>query len=74
MGCFDPTVHDTLEAAGYNRSFDNIDPDAHAAAELVEVPTPRSIDLDHSLKAVTLPQACAWISVAWAREQPPISL
>ena len=52
-GRFDPTVHDAVVAAGYDRTFAEIGiaPDSGA----VPVPGPASIDLDPALSAVTLP-------------------
>jgi FAD:protein FMN transferase len=58
-GRFDPTVHDALVAAGYDRTFADV-PAAHLAGTATAAPAPPvpgcgAIDLDPVLHAVTLP-------------------
>lgn len=55
-GRFDPTVHDAVVAAGYDRSFELVGPRAGGAPELaVGAPGCTGIVLDPVVRAVTLP-------------------
>ena len=51
-GRFDPTVHDSLVALGYDRTFDQIEA---AAGNQVAAPGVDGIELDEALCAITLP-------------------
>lgn len=54
-GLFDPTVHDALVAAGYDRSFPELPADRAAGAPSGPAPGCGGIELDPVLCAVTLP-------------------
>ncbi len=61
-GLFDPTVHDALVAAGYDRSFDALGaegarPDVDAARRTT-VPGPAGIEVDERVGLVQLPPGC----------------
>lgn len=54
-GRFDPTVHDILVTHGYDRSFEQL-PDTTTSPENPSpAPTPASVTLDETLRAVTIP-------------------
>jgi FAD:protein FMN transferase len=55
-GRFDPTVHDALVAAGYDRSFDQFDPTAPAGRDTHPAPGCWGIRLDPLHDQVTLPE------------------
>lgn len=52
-GRYDPTVHDSMMALGYDRTFDDID--GRRALDPVAAPGVEGIELDEALHAVTLP-------------------
>lgn len=63
-GAFDPTMHDEIAAAGYDRSFDHLD--QRSAKPVAAGTGPRfrrspagRIRLDASLRSVVLPAGCA---------------
>jgi thiamine biosynthesis lipoprotein len=64
-GLFDPTVHDALVASGYDRTFDELEPEGAAAGEsasdpsvAVAVPGPAGIEVDERVGLVVLPPGC----------------
>lgn len=54
-GRFDPTVYDTMHAIGYDRTFEEIEPNTHPLAPPHASPGPAGIEFDESLHAITLP-------------------
>jgi len=60
-GRFDPTVHDSMVALGYDRTFDDIrgSHDGMANGDAVPAPGVAGIELDESLLAVRLPRGVA---------------
>lgn len=53
-GRFDPTVHDAVVAAGYDRSFDRMPDDLGARPGAVSVRCGGGVHLDHATRAITL--------------------
>ncbi len=55
-GAFDPTVHDALVDAGYDRPFDRLDRERGTVPDRPRsVPTPATIELCPELRAITVP-------------------
>ncbi|MGB1252202.1 MAG: FAD:protein FMN transferase, partial [Candidatus Promineifilaceae bacterium] len=55
-GLFDPTVHDALIAAGYERSFDDLNGHAASATIAVSLSERASVQLDPEQQAIYLPE------------------
>ena len=54
-GHYDPTVADALVAAGYDKSFDQLDSPTNSPASPTTVPTPAGVVVDRVVGAITLP-------------------
>ncbi len=78
-GLYDPTILDALEAAGYDRSFEQIaDTSGAAAVPPRPIATWRDIQLDPATRTVTLPPGLrvdlGGIAKGWAAERAADSL